>query len=124
MNSAKQRLVERKKRAFRVRKKISGTGEKPRMCVRRTLKHIYAQIVDDTTGTTLVQVGSQGKEVAEKKSSENATKSDVSKLVGEVLAEKAIEKGISKVIFDRKGYLFHGRVKALAEAAKEKGLIF
>lgn len=124
MNSAKKRLVERKKRAFRVRKKINGTGEKPRMCVRRTLKHIYAQIVDDTTGTTIVQVGSRGKEVVEKISSESSTKSDVSKFVGEVLAEKAMEKGITKVIFDRKGYLFHGRVKALAEAAREKGLVF
>ena len=124
MNIAKKRLVERKKRAFRVRKKLYGTTEKPRMCVRRTLKHIYAQIVDDSTGKTLVQVGSRGKEVVEKIGSESTTKSNVSKLVGEVLAEKAIDKGISKVVFDRKGYLFHGRVKALAEAAREKGLVF
>lgn len=124
MNIAKKRLVERKKRAFRVRKKLYGTNEKPRMCVRRTLKHIYAQIVDDSTGRTIVQVGSRGKEIAEKISEESASKSNVSKIVGEILAEKAIEKGISKVVFDRKGYLFHGRVKALAEAAREKGLDF
>ena len=124
MNIAKKRLVERKKRAFRVRKNLYGTSEKPRLCVRRTLKHIYAQIVDDSTGNTLVQVGSGGKEIAEKKGGESATKSNISKFVGEVLAEKAIEKGISKVVFDRKGYLFHGRVRALAEAAREKGLVF
>jgi len=124
MDTAKKRVVDRKKRAFRVRKKVFGTTLRPRMCVRRTLKHIYAQLVDDVTGTTLVQVGSRSKSFEEKIAGKNATKSDVSKMVGEILAEKAIEKGISTVVFDRKGYLFHGRIKALAEAAREKGLSF
>ncbi len=124
MNSANKRLIERKRRAFRVRKKISGTAQRPRMCIRRTLKHIYAQIVDDVTGTTLVQVGSRGKKFSEMASGKEGTKSVDAKLVGALLAEQAREKGISTVVFDRKGYLFHGRVKALAEAAREKGLIF
>jgi len=117
-------LVERSKRAVRVRKKIVGTTKRPRMCVRRTLNHIYAQIVDDSTGSTLVQVGSKGKEFQGKVEGKKVTKTEVSKIVGEILAEKAKEKGISAIVFDRKGYLYHGRIKALAEAAREKGLSF
>ena len=124
MDKAKKRLTERKKRAFRVRKNIQGTPSRPRLCVRRSLNHIYAQIVDDISGKTIVQVGSRGKEFAARISGKETTKIDVSKLVGELLAEQAKEKGVSTVVFDRKGYLFHGRVKALAEAAREKGLIF
>lgn len=124
MTTAEKRLIERKNRAFRVRKKIRGTAERPRLSVRRTLKHIYAQIVDDTSGTTIVQVGSRGKNFASEVSGKTITKSETSKIVGELLAEQAKEKGVSTVVFDRKGYLFHGRVKALAEAAREKGLIF
>lgn len=124
MNIAKKRLIERKKRAFRVRKNICGTSTRPRMCVRRSLNHIYAQIVDDTCGKTIVMVGSRGKVFSDKLDSKETSKTDQAKLVGELLAEKALEKGISSVVFDRKGYLFHGRIKALAEAAREKGLIF
>lgn len=124
MNIAKKRLVERKNRAFRVRKTISGTAERPRLCVRRSLKHIYAQIVDDIAGVTIVQVSSRGKEFATKIEGKEVTKSDVSKMIGEILAVKAKEKGVSSVVFDRKGYLFHGRVKILAEAAREHGLVF
>ena len=124
MDNAKKRLLERKSRAFRVRKNMTGTSARPRLCVRRTLNHIYAQIVDDISGKTIVQVGSRGKEFASKIAGKETTKMDVSKLVGELLAEQAKEKGVSTVVFDRKGYLFHGRVKALAEAAREKGLIF
>lgn len=124
MDTAKKRLVERKNRAFRVRKKIIGTKERPRLSVRRTLKHIYAQITDDTTGTTIVQVGSRGKEFAARVAGNDAKKCDISRVVGELLAEQAKEKGIKAVVFDRKGYLFHGRVKALAQAAREKGLVF
>ena len=124
MDKAKKRITERKNRAFRVRKNMEGTAERPRLCVRRTLNHIYAQIVDDISGKTIVQVGSRGKDFAAQISGKETTKIDVSKLVGEILAEQAREKGVSKVVFDRKGYLFHGRVKALAEAAREKGLIF
>jgi large subunit ribosomal protein L18 len=101
-----------------------GTSERPRLCVRRSLNHIYAQIVDDISGTTLVQVGSMSKEFSQKTAGKELTKTDISKLVGEMLADQAKEKGVSTVVFDRKGYLFHGRVKALAEAARSKGLVF
>ena len=121
MDRAKARVNNRKKRAFRIRKKIIGSGECPRLCVNRSLRHISAQIIDDTAGKTLVQVGSISKEMAKDK---KGTKSDVSKIIGEVIAEKAIEKGIKKVVFDRKGYPYHGRVKALADGARGKGLEF
>lgn len=124
MNSSKKRIIERAKRAVRVRKKIMGTTERPRMCVRRSLNHIYAQIVDDITGVTIVQVGSRGKEFSQKIAGKEMTKTDISKLVGEELAVKAKEKGVTSVVFDRKGYLYHGRVKALAEAARANGLVF
>ena len=122
MNMSKKRVVSRASRAKRVRKKVSGTGERPRLCVRRSLNHIYAQLVDDEKGITIVQVGSSGKEIAAQ--SAQKKKTDISKFVGELLAEKAKEKGVSKVVFDRKGYLYHGRVKALADAARGKGLQF
>ncbi len=124
MVKAKKRLLEKKRRALRVRKKIYGTPERPRLSVHRTLKHIYAHIVDDRSGITIVQVGSRGKDFLSKVTDKKITKIMKSKIVGEMLAEKAKEKGVSMVVFDRKGYLFHGRVKALAEAAREKGLIF
>jgi len=123
MNKAKTRLLERKRRASRVREKINGTHDRPRLCVRRSLNHIYAQLVDDINSVTIVQVGSTGKEFTEKLGKE-ADKTATAKLVGEVLAEKAKEKGVTNIVFDRKGYLFHGRVKALAEAARAKGLVF
>lgn len=124
MDKAKQRIIERKRRAARVRKKVFGTPERPRLCVRRSLKHIYAQIIDDTKGISLVQVGSVGKEFIEKSGGKPLTKMEKSKIVGELIAEKALAKGITKVVFDRKGYLYHGRVKALADAARAKGLVF
>lgn len=124
MNSSKKRVIERTRRAFRVRKKITGTTERPRMCVRRSLNHIYAQIVDDITGKTIVQVGSRGKDFSQKTAGKELTKTDVSKIVGEMLAVMAKEKGVTSVVFDRKGYLYHGRVKALAEAARNNGLVF
>jgi large subunit ribosomal protein L18 len=125
MNIAKKRIVSRGTRARRIRKKVSGTSERPRLCVRRSLNHIYAQLVDDENGVSIVQVGSTGKEfIAKVAALDKVTKSGVSKLVGELLAEKAKEKGFEKVVFDRKGYLYHGRVKALADAARSKGLKF
>lgn len=124
MDKAKKRNLERLRRAARVRKTIVGTPERPRMCVRRSLNHIYAQIVDDINHKTIAQVGSTGKDVASKISDKKMTKIDISKLIGEMLAEQAKGKGVSSVVFDRKGYLFHGRVKALAEAARSKGLVF
>jgi large subunit ribosomal protein L18 len=110
----------RGRRARRIRKKISGTASRPRLSVRRSLKHIYAQLIDDEKGVAILQVGSRGKAFPVKK----AAKSAVAKAVGEILAEKAKEKGVTMVVFDRKGYLYHGRVKALADAARGKGLVF
>jgi len=124
MNSAKRRSLERSRRAARVRKSITGTTERPRLCVRRSINHIYAQIVDDVQGKTIAFAGSTGKEFAQKISGKSLSKTNVSKVVGEMVAERAIEKGVKTVVFDRKGYLFHGRVKALAEAARGKGLVF
>jgi large subunit ribosomal protein L18 len=124
MNISQKRAIERKARAVRVRKKISGTDERPRLCVRRSLNHIYAQIVDDVSGNTLVLVGTTGEEFRSKISGQKLTKIEESKIVGELVAEKAKVKGITTVVFDRKGYLFHGRVKALAEAARNGGLSF
>ena len=90
------------------------------------LKHIYAQLVDDEKGITLVQVGSTGKEFAAKVAGrwQRRTRASFPRSVGEILAEKAKEKGVTKIVFDRKGYLYHGRVKALADAARGKGLVF
>lgn len=115
----------RQKRANRIRKKISGTATRPRLCVRRSLSHMYAQIVDDLAGKSLVQTGSTSKEIQGKITDKKKTsKTEVARLVGELIAEKAKAKGIEKVVFDRKGYAYHGRVKALAEAARKKGLQF
>ena len=105
---------------YRVRKHISGSPEIPRMSVFRSNKNISVQVIDDISGTTLVAVSSLNKEITEKKS----TKIKQAVLVGKLVAEKAIEKGISTVIFDRNGYLYHGRVKALAEEARKTGLKF
>lgn len=120
---ASQRLHSRIARHERVRNKVSGTAERPRLCVRRSLKHIYAQLVDDTTGKSLAQVTSTSKEVLAKLSDES-TKTDASTAIGEIIAAKAKLQGITTVVFDRGGYLYHGRVKAVAEAARSAGLEF
>lgn len=112
----------RRKRHFRIRLKISGTPERPRLCVHRSLKHIYAQLIDDTEGRILTSVSTLSKEAKDKNASGNNITS--ARIVGEAIAEKAAAIGIKEIIFDRGGYLFHGRVKALAEAAREKGLKF
>jgi large subunit ribosomal protein L18 len=125
MDRARKRLEDRRNRAARVREKVLGTAERPRLCVRRSLNHIYAQIIDDLHGKSIVQVGSTTKAVADHvAANDKLNKLGVAKLVGELVAEKAKEKGIQKVVFDRKGYAFHGRVKALADAARAKGLAF
>lgn len=105
----------------RIRKRISGTGERPRMSVFRSNKQIYVQLVNDLTGETLVSASSKNKEVAEKK---NVNKSEQARLVGKLLAERSLAKGINSVVFDRNGYLYHGRIKVLAESAREGGLKF
>jgi large subunit ribosomal protein L18 len=108
---------------IKIRKKISGTPEKPRLSVYRSLGNIYAQIIDDTTGNTLVAVSSLTKEA---KADVQSVKGKInkSKIIGTMLAKKALEKDIKKVVFDRGGFRFHGRVKALADGAREGGLQF
>jgi large subunit ribosomal protein L18 len=110
----------RKRRHARVRKKIFGTAERPRLNVFRSNKHIYAQIIDDMKAVTIVSASTLDKEF-DLGSTGNI---EAAKKVGELVAKRALEKGIKKVVFDRGGYLYHGRVKALADAAREAGLEF
>lgn len=109
-------------RHARVRKKISGTPEMPRLCVFRSNQYIYAQIIDDVKGVTLAQASSM--ETAVKENSKESTKVQTSKLVGKTLAERALQAGVTSVVFDRGGYVYTGRVAALAEGAREAGLKF
>ncbi len=102
-----------------IRKRLTGSAERPRLSVFRSNKGIYAQIIDDTTGTTLVSASSLMKDFTA-----SGTKIEQSKEVGKAVAEKALASGISKVVFDRNGYLYHGRIKSLAEGAREAGLSF
>jgi large subunit ribosomal protein L18 len=106
-----------------VRSKISGTPERPRLNVFRSANHIYAQVIDDLKGHTLVSASTLDKE-SRTDFKDGLTKLDEAKLVGKIVAERAKEKGITKVVFDRAGYLYHGRIKALADAAREAGLDF
>ena len=112
----------RKRRHLRVRKKISGTPERPRLSVFRSLKHIYAQLIDDTRGVTLVSASTLDKELAGQ--IKNGGNVEAARKVGELIAKRALEKGYAKVVFDRGGYLYHGRIRALADAAREAGLEF
>jgi large subunit ribosomal protein L18 len=106
---------------MRIRKKINGTGEAPRLAVYRSNKQIYVQVIDDLKGVTLLSACSKEKEIA---TQSGIKKIDQAKLVGQLLATKCKEKGIEKVVFDRSGYKYHGRVKSLADAAREGGLKF
>jgi large subunit ribosomal protein L18 len=110
------------KRHRRVRKKVFGTTERPRLCVFKSIKHIYAQIIDDENGLTLVSASTLSPDLRDKISGGSNT--GAAKAVGEVIGRKAVEKDIVNVVFDRGGYLYHGKVKALAEAAREAGLSF
>ncbi|MDI9550113.1 MAG: 50S ribosomal protein L18 [Candidatus Cryptobacteroides sp.] len=115
--------IERRKRIhFRIRKRVSGTAQRPRLVVFRSNKQIYAQVIDDDRRVTLVAAASNDKELAAECKGKNGV--DAAALVGKALAERAKEKGITTVAFDRGGYLYHGRVKSLAEAAREGGLVF
>lgn len=114
--------VSRLRKHKRVRKKVKGTSERPRLDVYRSLTNIYAQIIDDTTGNTLVSASSLDHEFKGELGYSGNKKASTE--VGKLVAKKAIEKGITKVVFDRGGYLYHGRVKELAEAAREAGLEF
>ncbi|HSV87994.1 MAG TPA: 50S ribosomal protein L18 [Bacteroidales bacterium] len=118
---AKQKKLNRRTKVkYRIRKKVHGTTDRPRLSVYRSNKSIYVQVINDLQGRTLVSASSTSKELVEKK----MTKTQIAKEVGKLIAGKAIEAGIDKVVFDRNGYLYHGRVKSLAEGAREGGLKF
>jgi len=110
----------RKKRHARVRAKLSGTSARPRLNVFRSNKHVYAQVIDDMSGVTLASASTLDKEL----SLESTSNLEAAQKVGELVAKRAVEKGITSVIFDRGGYLYHGRIQALADAARENGLQF
>ena len=113
------RKFEKNRRHIRVRRKVSGTAERPRLCVNRSNKNIRAQIIDDVKGVTLVAVSTLDKDVKTKQANKEAAKE-----VGTLIAKKALDKKIDTVVFDRGGYIYHGIVKELAEAAREAGLKF
>lgn len=115
----------RQKRKQRIRKKISGTPERPRLSVFRSAKHIYAQVIDDVSGNTLVSACSLEKMVKDEiLSGDLKGKIPVARIVGKLVAKRAMEKGIQKIVFDRNGFLYHGRVKGVSEGAREAGLHF
>lgn len=118
------RRMGRQRRRKSIRKRISGEPGRPRLSVFRSLKHTYAQVIDDVGGVTLVSASTLSEDVRKELGNGDHTKTDASKAVGKVLARLALEKGIKQVRFDRGGYLYHGRVQALAEAAREGGLEF
>lgn len=113
----------RQKRKLRIRKRIVGTLERPRLSVYRSLNHIYAQAIDDTSGKTILSASSLDPEIKGKSATKTGNR-EMAKLVGDLVARKCKEKGIDKVVFDRSGYIYHGRIKALAEAARAGGLKF
>lgn len=115
-------IVGRERRKLRIRRKLSGTAERPRLTVFRSAKHIYAQVIDDVSGKTLAHASTLSKDL--KGTLEDDIKSDRAKKVGALIAKICKSKGIDKVVFDRNGYLYHGRVSALAQAAREAGLEF
>ena len=120
MITKNDRNADRKKRHSRVRTKISGTASRPRLNVYRSNKHTYAQLIDDVNAVTLASASTMDKEFT----SESKANTEAAAKVGEMIAKKALEKDVKSVVFDRGGYLFHGRVKALAESARENGLEF
>jgi len=121
MINPRQRNVIRQRVHTRIREKMSGTSERPRLNVYRSLNHIYTQLIDDLNGVTIASASSMGKKGGDKNYGGNVA---AAAEVGKLIAERAKEKGIKKVVFDRGGYLYHGRVKALADAAREAGLDF
>lgn len=113
------RKLERDRRHLRVRKKISGTAERPRLCVYRSNNNLFVQVIDDVQGNTIVSASTLDKEVKVKHSNKEAAKE-----VGTLIAKRAMDKNIKNVVFDRSGYVYHGVIKELAEAAREAGLVF
>lgn len=123
MNLLQKSKKRRQRIKYQIRKKLKGTPERPRLVVFRSLKNIYAQIVDDINSKTLITVSTKSKDVSDKVGSVKGN-IEKSKLIGKLTAEKAISSNITSVVFDRNGYLYHGRVKALADGAREGGLNF
>jgi len=122
MGKVSAEIKSRLRRKRRVRKKVHGTVERPRLTVFRSARHIYVQVINDDTGNTLVSASSLDKEVQEHPPFEN--KQQAAQFVGKLAAERALSKGIAKAVFDRNGYLYHGRVKAVSTGAREGGLNF
>jgi large subunit ribosomal protein L18 len=118
----KDKNIARKIRHARVRKKVSGTEERPRLSVYRSLKHLYVQLINDENGTTLVAASTLDPALRDKVA--NMTKKEAARCVGEAVAKKALEKGIKQVVFDRSGYIYHGRIMEVAAGAREVGLDF
>lgn len=115
-------ITGRERRKLRIRHNVNGTPERPRLTVFRSLKHIYAQVVDDVSGKTIAHASTLSKDV--KPGASDANKSDAAGMVGAAIASQLKAKGVSKVVFDRNGYLYHGRIKALADGARKAGLEF
>ena len=122
MGNMNPRALSRLKRKKRIRQKITGTQQRPRLTVFRSTKHIYAQIIDDTIGQTLTAASTLDADV--KANSDVKGKVGAAQLVGKLVAERALEKGIKQVVFDRNGFLYHGRIKAISDGAREAGLGF
>ena len=122
MISKKNKNVERKVRALRIRKKLSGTPERPRLSVFKSLSHIYAQVIDDVNGVTIASASTMTKTIANKLEGKN--KQEAAFIVGEAVAKAAMKKGVKTVVFDRAGYIYTGRVQQLAEGARKAGLEF
>jgi large subunit ribosomal protein L18 len=122
MSKMNPRTSMRLKRKSRIRKNLSGTNSRPRLSVFRSARHIYAQIIDDLQGVTLVAAGSLSPEIKDKLG--GLKKKDAAREVGKLRADKAKSKGIEQVVFDRNGFLYHGRIKSLADSCREHGLVF
>jgi large subunit ribosomal protein L18 len=122
MGTLNLRTQARLKRKKRIRKNLVGTGDRPRLCVFRSARHIYAQVIDDSRGQTLAAASSMEKDVRENPESKN--KVTAANNVGKIIGQRAIEKGLKKVVFDRNGFLYHGRIKAVSDGAREAGLEF
>lgn len=122
MSLANKKNEARMKRKIRIRKKMAGSPERPRLTVFRSAKHIYAQVVDDAAGCTIVSASSVEKEIKGKQKFES--KIAQAALIGKMVAQRALDKGIKKVVFDRNGFLYHGRIKAVSDGAREAGLDF
>lgn len=120
LNGKMRRVIRHK----RLRSKISGTAARPRLAVYRSISHIYAQLIDDVEGSTIAAASSLENELKDKDKDKDSGKISISKVVGESIGRRAAEKGISEIVFDRGGYKYHGRIKAVAEGAREAGLKF